>query len=408
MALAIFLLTYLFLAGGTVPGLRLDRPGGALLGATAMVALGVVPPGEVKDAVDVDTLVLLLGMMLLGAYLTGAAFFRISAWHALHLAKTPRVLLVALAAVSAALSAVLVNDTVCLILTPLVLSTTQSAKLPPLPYLLTLCMASNAGSAATFTGNPQNMLIGISSGLSFSSYAAYMALPALVATACTVGTLLLAFKKELAARSIAPTDPRPEFDQVQAVICLGAVAAVMVAFFLGYSMAWSALTGAAVVMVLARKQPRDTLIRLDFVLLLFFASLFIVVHGVHREGWVDRMHAWFAPAMAGSPTAATLGFTALTVLASNLFSNVPYVMVARHWVPAMADPTFHWHVLALASTLAGNLTLVGSIANLIVFEGARDTVKVGFWQYFRVGAPATCVSLAAALATLVLEHRLFP
>jgi Na+/H+ antiporter NhaD/arsenite permease-like protein len=347
-------------------------------------------------------------MMLLGAYLTGAGFFRTSAWQVLHLAKTPRMLLAALAMVSAALSALLVNDTVCLILTPLVLATTSSARLPPLPYLLALCMASNAGSVATFTGNPQNMLIGISSGLSFASYAAYLALPALVATAVTVAALLFAFRRELPTGSIAPSDPRPELDSLQAVICLGALAAVLVAFFLGLSMAWSALSGAAVVMVLARKAPRDTLIRLDFVLLLFFASLFIVVHGVNKAGWVERMHQFFDPLLSAGPAASAAGFTALTVVGSNLFSNVPYVMLARHWVPAMADPTFHWHLLALASTLAGNLTLVGSIANLIVFEGARDTVKVGFWQYFRVGAPATLASLLAATAVLVLEHRLFP
>ena len=401
MALAIFLLTYLFLAGGNLPGLKLDRPGGALLGATAMVALGVVAPSEVKEAIDADTLILLLGMMLLGAYLTGAGFFRSSAWHVLHLARTPRMLLVALAAVSAVLSALLVNDTVCLILTPLVLAVAESGKLPPLPYLLALCMASNAGSVATFTGNPQNMLIGISSGISFGAYAAYMVLPALAATAVTVGVLLFAFRKELPTGSIAPDTPRPELDRVQALICLGALLAVLLAFLLGYSMAWSALAGAAVVMVLSRKPPRDTLMSLDFVLLLFFASLFIVVYGVHKAGWVERMHEVLDPSDPWR-------FSALTVLASNLFSNVPYVMVARHWVPKLPDPTFYWHLLALGSTLAGNLTLVGSIANLIVFEGARDSLKVTFWQYFRVGAPATLVSLAAAMGVLVLEHRLFP
>jgi Na+/H+ antiporter NhaD/arsenite permease-like protein len=401
VALAIFLLTYLFLAGGNLPGLKLDRPGGALLGATAMVALGVVAPSEVKEAIDADTLILLLGMMLLGAYLTGAGFFRTSAWLVLHLAKTPRMLLVALSAVSAILSALLVNDTVCLILTPLVLAVTESGKVRPLPYLLALCMASNAGSVATFTGNPQNMLIGTSSGISFASFAAYMVLPALAATAATVGVLLFAFRRELPAVSIAPSTPRPEFDRAQAAVCLLALLAVLVAFLLGYSMAWSALAGAGVVMVLSRKPPRDTLMSLDFVLLLFFASLFIVVHGVNKAGWVERMHDALDPSDPWR-------FSALTVVASNLFSNVPYVMVARHWVPKLPDPTFYWHLLALGSTLAGNLTLVGSIANLIVFEGAREKITVTFWQYFRVGAPATLASLAAAMGVLVLEHRLFP
>ncbi|MHB8875452.1 MAG: ArsB/NhaD family transporter, partial [Myxococcaceae bacterium] len=190
MAFAIFALTYVFIAGSRLPFLKLDRPGGALLGAMLMVGVGVVTPAEVfnhsadagKHAIDLDTLVLLLGMMLLASYLTHAAFFRAAGYWAVRLAKTPRMLLVAIAVVSAALSAILVNDTVCLMLAPLVLVVTDEAKLPPTPYLLALCMASNSGSAATFTGNPQNMLIGGASHLSYASFAAYMALPAALST----------------------------------------------------------------------------------------------------------------------------------------------------------------------------------------------------------------------------------
>lgn len=407
MALGIFLVTYFILAGGSIPFLRQDRPGAALLGATAMVVAGVFSPSEVAAAIDVDTIVLLMGMMLLAVYLTGAAFFRVAAWWALRLAKTPRALLVALCAASAALSAFMVNDTVCLMLTPLVLAVTASAELEPTPYLMGLCMSSNAGSVATFTGNPQNMLIGVKSGLSFASYAAYMAVPALLATAAVVVVLLLAFRKQLAPRPIAPKEPKPEVNVGQLAICLSVLACVVAAFFAGFSMAWSALAGAGVVMVLARHQPRQVLERVDFVLLLFFVSLFLVVHGVHKEGWVERMHDWFSPLIAGGPLAEVGGFTALTVVASNLFSNVPYVMLAQHWVPSMQDPTQAWHVLALASTLAGNLTILGSVANLIVFEGAAGTVKVTFWQYLKVGLPATLLSLAVGLGALLLEHRLF-
>jgi Na+/H+ antiporter NhaD/arsenite permease-like protein len=187
------------------------------------------------------------------------------------------------------------------------------------------------------------------------------------------------------------------------VICL----AVVGCFFAGYSMAWSALVGAAVVVALSGIPPRDQMEKVDWVLLLFFASLFIVVHGVSTEGWAERMREAFAPMMQGSPFKETAGFSALTVVGSNLFSNVPYVMLSRQWVPAMNDPAMAWQVLALASTLAGNLTLVGSVANLIVFEGARGKVDAPFWAYLKVGVPVTLVSLSLGLVTLWLEHALF-
>ncbi|MBI3183180.1 MAG: anion transporter [Myxococcales bacterium] len=413
-AFAIFAFTYAFIAGTRLPLLKLDRPGGALVGAMLMVGLGVVTPAEVfnhssdsgKHAVDLDTLVLLLGMMMLASYMTHAAFFRAAGYYAVRMAKTPRMLLVALSLVSGGLSAVMVNDTVCLMLTPLTLAVVEDAKLPPLPYLLAVCMASNAGSVATFTGNPQNMLIQGASGLSYASFAGYMFLPAVLSTAAVIAVLLWVFRRELPRAPFKPHPPPPPIDRRLMALCLLTLAGVVTAFFAGLPMSWSALAGAAVVMALGGHEPRKMLEKVDFVLLLFFASLFVVVYGVHKEGWAERMRDFFAPFMHGSVGQETFGFAGLTVIASNLFSNVPFVMLARHWVPSMQAPTLGWHVLALASTLAGNLTLVGSVANLIVFETAREKVRISFWQYLKVGLPATALSLALGLGALLLEHRL--
>jgi Na+/H+ antiporter NhaD/arsenite permease-like protein len=415
MALAIFLVTYLFIAGARLPGVRLDRPGGALLGAVLMVVVGAVTPAEVynhsedpaRHAVDLDTLVLLTGMMLLAAYLSQAAFFRTVGFHAVRLARTPRMLLVAVAGVSAVLSAFLVNDTVCLMLTPLVLTVVEDARLPPLPYLMAVAMGSNSGSVATFTGNPQNMLIQGASGLPYAGFAAYMALPALLSTAVVVAALLYLYRRELPRTRFEPHPPPPPIDRPLMALALTVLAGVVVAFFAGLPMSWSALSGAAVVMAFSRRPPREALERVDFVLLLFFASLFVIVYGVHKAGWAERIRELFEPLMSGSPMRQTLGFAALTLVASNLFSNVPFVMLARTWVPALQEPVLGWHVLALGSTLAGNLTLVGSVANLIVFETARKHVQLGFWGYFRVGLPVTLVSFTLGLAVLLLEHALF-
>ena len=407
MALAVFLLTYVFLAGFKLPWIKLDRTGAALVGAAAMVGLGIIEPSEVAAAVDVDTLVLLLGMMLLAAYLTQAAFFRATAYYVLVHSKTPRGLLFALVMISGLLSAFLVNDTVCLMLTPLVLMLVKSADLPPLPYLLGLCMASNAGSVATFTGNPQNMIIGVASKIPYAQFIAYMALPALLSLLVVLAVLLFMFRKELPHRSIHPEGPPPPVDRRLMVICSIAIAGILVAFFAGLPLSWSALVGATAVMVAAGIDPEPQYKKIDLGLLLFFACLFIVVHGVNQDGWALAMRELFAPLMVGGPIRESFGFTALTLLTSNLFSNVPFVMLARVWVPGMTDPLLGWQVLALASTLAGNLTLIGSVANLIVFEGAKDTIKVSFWQYFRVGAPATLLSVVIGLATLLAERALF-
>ncbi len=407
MALAVFLLTYVFLAGFKLPFLKLDRTGAALAGAAAMVALGIIPPKEIAESVDVDTIVLLLGMMLLAAYLTKAAFFRACGYYVLRLSHSPRGLLFALIVISGVLSAFLVNDTVCLMLTPLVLMLVKSADLPPLPYLLGLCMSSNAGSAATFTGNPQNMIIGMASRMPYGQFIAYMALPALASMAIVFGVLLYFFRDQLPSRSIHPDGAPPPVDKRLLTICCVALSGILVAFFAGFPMSWSALIGAVAVMLVSGVDAEEQYKKIDFTLLLFFACLFIVVHGVNREGWSESMRQLFAPLMHGGPVQETFGFTTLSLVASNLFSNVPFVMLARHWVPTMSDPVLGWQVLALSSTLAGNLTLIGSVANLIVFEGAKDTVKVTFWEYFRVGVPATVLSLVVGLLILLAERQLF-
>jgi Na+/H+ antiporter NhaD/arsenite permease-like protein len=415
LALAIFLFTYVFIAGARLPFLRLDRPGGALLGAVLMVVTGVVSPAEVfnhsadpsRHAVDLDTIVLLLGMMLLAAYLSQAAFFRTAGAWAVRLAHTPRLLLVAVACISAVLSAFLVNDTVCLMLTPLVLVVVEDARLPPIPYLLAVCMASNSGSVATFTGNPQNMLIQGASGLPYAQFAAYMALPAVLSTAVVIAGLLYLFRYDLSDKRFDPHPPPPPVDRPLLALTLLTLAGVVSAFFAGLPMSWSALAGAAVVMSFARRPPREAIERVDFVLLLFFASLFVVVYGVNKAGWAEDIRELFSPLMSGPPWRETLGFAGLTLVASNLFSNVPFVMLARSWVPTLQEPVLAWHVLALGSTLAGNLTLVGSVANLIVFEAARGKAHISFLGYLRVGLPITLLSFVLGLAVLLAEHALF-
>lgn len=414
MALAIFALSYLFISGARIPGLRIDRTGGALLGAALMLVFRIVSPSQLLGhssqpadrAIDGDTLVLLFGMMLLSAYLSEAGFFRIVGSGALRWSRSPRTLLAIVLWTSGAISAFLVNDTVCVMFTPLVLAVVRAARLSPRPYLLALCMGANAGSVATFTGNPQNMLIGTASGLAYGRFAAFMLLPALGSLAAVWLVLSLSFGREL-RQTTAPPHPATvavEMERATLWLSLAGLCGIVAAFFAGLPMSWSAVVGAVGVMALARAEPRRMLERVDYVLLVFFAALFVVVFGLNHAGWGERLRDLFGPFTRGSGFAGVVGFSALSLVGSNLLSNVPFVMIARQWVPAMAQPELSWQVLALASTLAGNLTLIGSVANLIVLESARDEVQVGFWEYFRVGAPATLLSLGVGVSILWLEH----
>src|SRR6185436_18189641 len=142
-AVVIFCATYLAIAGRPLPVVRIDRPGAALCGAIAMVTFGVLSLEQAYHAIDLDVVTLLLGMMVIAAYLTEARFFRHSAWWVLTRARSARALVWALVWVAGGLSAVLVNDTICLMMTPLLIAVVHEAGLPPLPYLLALASAAN-------------------------------------------------------------------------------------------------------------------------------------------------------------------------------------------------------------------------------------------------------------------------
>jgi Na+/H+ antiporter NhaD/arsenite permease-like protein len=407
-ALIIFLATYLFLAGAELPFLKLDRPGGAVAGAVAMVALGVLTPAQVyAEAISWDTLVLLLGMMVISSVMARAGIFRFVAWAALRRAHGPRALLAVLVLVAGALSALLVNDTVCVMCTPLVVALVDAAALPPLPYLLGLAFASNAGSVATLTGNPQNMLIGTLSGIPYAQFSKALLAPALLSLAAVLAVLLIAFRRELSWKRLSVDVPAPTLDRPLAWLCLAGLAFVLAGFLLGYSLAWTAMTGAGLLLVLSRQPPKEMFAQVDGTLLLFFAGLFVVTHGVARAGIAERIHSALAPVLGTDATQQTLRFGLFTVAACQIVSNVPFVLLAAQWVRKLADPHLGWVSLALVSTLAGNLTPVASVANLIVLELAGEKGRIPFLRFLWLGALCTFVPLALGLACLLIARGYF-
>jgi Na+/H+ antiporter NhaD/arsenite permease-like protein len=401
-AVVIFTLTYVAVAGGRFPLLSVDRPAAAFLGAAMMVAAGVLTPAEAQRAVNGDTIGLLLGMMILTEYLREAGFFRWTSWRVLRAVHGPRTLLWGIVLTAGALSALLVNDTVCLMMTPVVLRIVDDADLPPLPYLLAVAFGSNAGSAATLTGNPQNMIVGTLSGISYARFAGALVLPALAAVLVVAATLQLMFRRELPARlAHDPALEAPAVDRRLLAMSLAATGVAVAGFLAGFPLAWTALFAAALLMALGGRAPREALHRVDWPLLVFFAGLFVVVAGMARSGAAARMHDAFAPWLGGTPGRQAVAFGLFSVAASQVVSNVPFVILAGEWIPRMADPELVWLATALSATLAGNLTVVGSVANLIVLELAGVRGKVGFWRFMRYGAAVTAVSLAAGLAILL-------
>ena len=404
-AVAVFSVTYLAVAAGRVPFLSLVRPSAALLGAALMVATGVLTPGEAGAAVNGDTLGLLLGMMILSAYLAEARFFRWTSFRILQAVRTPRALLWAVVLAGGALSALLVNDTVCVMVTPIVLRVVEDAELPPLPYLLALAFGSNAGSVATLTGNPQNMIVGTLSGISYADFAAALVLPALASLAVVALVLQLVFRRELPRRALAPTRVEaPVLDRRLLARALGATALAMAGFLAGFPLSWTALFAAALCMAVAGPAPRAALQRVDWPLLVFFAGLFVIVAGVGRSGIAAAMYEAIAPALGEGGARQALVFGGFAVAASQVVSNVPFVVLAGEWIPRLAEPRLLWLATALAATLAGNLTIVGSVANLIVLEQAGSRAGIGFWRFFRIGALVTAATLAVSFAILLAER----
>ncbi len=404
-AILVFALTYVAVAAGRLPGLSVDRPSAALLGAVVMVAAGVLTPAQAGAAVNGDTLGLLLGTMILSAYLGEAGFFRWSSGRILRAVAGPRALLWAIVFTAGVLSAFLVNDTVCLMLTPLVLRLVDDANLPALPYLLALAFGANAGSVATLTGNPQNMIVGTLSGIPYATFAAALALPALVSLVLVAAVLHAVFRRDLRRARLAPRAAADaQVDRRLLLKALGATGLAIAGFLAGFPLAWTALFCAALLMAVAGGRPREALGRVDWPLLVFFAGLFVVVAGVARAGVAARMHDAVAPLLGTGGPRQVVAFSLFTVAGSQLVSNVPFVILAGEWIPRMADPRLLWLATALASTLAGNLTILGSVANVIVLELAGSRASIGFWRFFAIGAVVTATTLAAGIGILLLER----
>jgi Na+/H+ antiporter NhaD/arsenite permease-like protein len=391
-----FVASYLVFALGKFPGLKIDRTGAAIIGAVAMVAFRIVAPREALHFVDFGTIVLLFSMMLIVGNLHLVGFFEWTAETVLR-RLPPHDLLPAVIFTCGFLSAFLVNDIICLVMVPLVLSVTRRMKLAPLPYLLAVATASNIGSVASITGNPQNMLIGSVSGIKYRDFLAHLA-PVAGLGLLIDWAVLYWFHMRRATHLVEEPEaiPLPPLDLSRLTKPAVVVTAVVIGFFMGAPPPAMAAFGAAVLLITRTIDPHKLYEQVDWGLLVFFVGLFVIVGGAENAGIVSCMLD-FAGYWNLQHVAV---FTMVTAFLSNIVSNVPAVMLLKSLIPGFADPHTGWLILAMASTLAGNLTITGSVANIIVVETAKPEVEIGFRDYFRVGFPITVATLLVGWAWL--------
>jgi Na+/H+ antiporter NhaD/arsenite permease-like protein len=330
-------------------------------------------------------------MMIVVANLRLSGFFAHASVWVMRRAHYPLALLAAVTAVAGLFSAFLVNDAICLVLAPLVLELTLSLRRNPVPYLLAVAMASNIGSAATITGNPQNMMIGSFSQIPYAQFTARLAPVALVGLVLTFILIALFHRGEFAGGArLAAVTPPTRIHRVLMLRALIAMAVLIALFFAGQPPAKAAIVIGGLLLLTRRVRSERVYAEIDWSLLLMFAGLFIIVAGAEHtllsDGTITafaRLHLDRVPVLS-----------AVTAVLSNLVSNVPAVLMLKPFIDPLSDQRIAWLTVAMASTLAGNFTVLGSIANLIVVQrAAASRVEISFWQYFKVGAPLTLLTL---------------
>lgn len=396
--LLIILITLTGVAIGHLPGLSMNRATLCTVGGTLLVLSGALSHTTALQAIDLDTIVLLLAMMVINAHLRLAGFFAWVARRTVTSRLPPQGLLALLMLISGGLSALFLNDTIVLSFTPLVLEVVLTIGLPVEPFLIALAVSANIGSVATLIGNPQNMLIGVASGIAFPDFFLALGPVALGGLFIAWLILILLYRHPLAATPQGtPPGQADPMDQPLLWKSLLATTILVGLLLAGLPIALAALSAASILLITRRWCPDRVFQGIDWGVLVFFAALFVVTRAVETTGFGARFLALLTTETALQiPSLAVIG-----LLLSNVVSNVPAVLLLRPLVTDLPWAETAWLTLAMATTLAGNLTLLGSVANLIVAESARrHGVILGFWNYLRAGVPITLCTLAWGVAWL--------
>lgn len=389
---AIVLLTFAGIAIGRYPIIKSNRTTIALMGVALLLVFRQVSFADLPGYIDFNTIILLFSMMILNANLKLAGFFSLaSRWLEQH-SRSPRTFLALEVLLVGILAALFLNDTVCLMFAPFLITLMDSLKRNPIPYLIALATASNVGSTATLTGNPQNMIVGIASGIPYAEFTLALLPVALLGLGVIWLVLVKMFPFEFKKGRFGVTEAKTE-EQISKPLLtktLVITGGLLIAFLAGAPIAMAAFLAASLLLITRRHQPQTVFAEFDWSLLVFFSALFIVSGALETSGVTREL----VSLESISKGANIWNLSLVTAGLSNLVSNVPAVLLLKPVVAAMQEARIGWLTLASASTLAGNLTLLGSVANLIVAEtAARFRVDLSFWEYLKPGVIITILTL---------------
>ena len=406
-AVIIFLITYTGVAIGEIPGLAIDRTGIALLGAILMVVFGVLSTKEAILSIDISTILLLYGLMVLSSQFRLGGFYT---WVALKITKfmdKPEKFLFVMMGVSAVLSAILANDIVCLAFTPVLTVSLLNAGLNPIPFLIGLAVSSNIGSASTIIGNPQNMLIGQLGKLDFGHFFLWCTPPSLLSLIGAYFVINIIYSKNFMGNNSPAIIERrawASFNRHQSTKGIIATFILIILFFTEIPREISAISIAGLLLCSRSMHTRSILGFIDWHLITLFCALFIVIKGIESVNLPFTIVEFLNANSIDIHNLYIL--TIFSTMLSNFVSNVPATMLITKFL----DPLNHtqWYVLALSSTFAGNLITIGSIANLITFEQAKEYgVNISFKEHAKVGIPVTVVSIFITILWIIIQRYIF-
>jgi Na+/H+ antiporter NhaD/arsenite permease-like protein len=409
--IGIFLVTYFFIAIESSRGSHLDRTAAAFCGAVAMVLTRVLSLDQAYQAINWDTIIFLLGIMFLVAHFQVAGFFNWAAISVSCVARTRLQLLVLLVFTSGILAAFFVNDTICLVFTPIVIAITERLKIPATPYRIGIATSANVGSAMSITGNPQNALVGVSAHISFLGFLAHLAPISLIGLAINAIVIAAFFHRELLhhpLRSDQSALMPVKLNRRLLLKCTLAASMVVVLWALGFSFPLVAIAVGAFILVIGRVKVENIYHHINWELLLFFSALFVVIQGFETSGALNHLIAQFQGGLQGHFMSQLFAVSGVLLVLSNVVSNVPAILLFRPLVASLPNSHFMWLAVASISTLAGNATPFSSVANLIVLQQAEKKAQLTFWGFTRVGLVITLLTCLTAIGVLAVEHRLFP
>lgn len=397
VSLCILLFVLIVFTVGKSPVFRVDRAGSVIVGSVVILACGFITFDQALSFVDFRTIVILFCMMLIVASLKVAGLFEYLGYLIVSKVKSERGLLAVIILSTGFMSAVAINDIVCLLFTPVVLLICRQLSIDAKPHLIAVAMSSNIGSAATLLGNPQNILVGSLSGLNLLYYVRNALPVVVIGLLITYAVLCFVYRGKLRSSLSAVYTNNGHYHKYLLIKGLLVLLGIISGYMFGFDLLLLAMSGAALLLITRRVKPNRLYESVDFNLLIMFIGLFIVIGEVEHSGLLSRV-LQLLPDSLGS-----FGFfSLLTVLLANIVSNVPAVLLLQSFIPAVQSDIW-WTALALLSTVAGNLTLFGSMANLIVVEIAkRQHVRITAWDYLRVGLPVTILVVLIAYAKLLL------